>query len=75
MRIILKQILKKQCEDMDWIQLAQDRVQWWAVFATNIHQRAHKSPLRLILSHMNQINPDSKRLNKVQCGRTTDTLN
>jgi hypothetical protein len=30
-RIILKQIFKKQEEDVQWISLYQDMVQWWAV--------------------------------------------
>jgi hypothetical protein len=29
--IILKWILKKYCEDVDWIHLAQVRVQWQSV--------------------------------------------
>jgi hypothetical protein len=28
MGIILKWILKEVCEDVDWIHLAQDRIQW-----------------------------------------------
>jgi hypothetical protein len=30
-RIILEWIFKKWDEDMDWIELAQDRDRWWAV--------------------------------------------
>jgi hypothetical protein len=33
-RIILKWILEEWCEGIFWIQLAQDRVQWWTSLST-----------------------------------------
>jgi hypothetical protein len=33
-KIILERILKKRCENVDWMYLAQDRDQWWALVNT-----------------------------------------
>jgi hypothetical protein len=39
MRIILKWILKKVCEGVDWIDMAQDRDRWRAVVKRAINLR------------------------------------
>jgi hypothetical protein len=37
-RLIVKLILKKiRCKGVDWIQLTQNRVQWWALLIVNLH--------------------------------------
>jgi hypothetical protein len=41
-RIILKRILKRQGNDVDWIHLAHDRAQWRALVNTVINYQAHK---------------------------------
>jgi hypothetical protein len=41
-RIILKYILRQRVEDLEWVRLAQDAVQWCAVVYTVMNFEFHK---------------------------------
>jgi len=42
-KMILKLILeKKECESVDWTDLAQDRVKWWALVKTVMNIGFHR---------------------------------
>jgi hypothetical protein len=66
-KIILKKILKTGCRRVEYIELAQDRVQWWDLVNTVPSLRFHK---RWGIYHLNNCQPpkeDSRSWGQLLC--------